>query len=621
MSKNFVIVEDDDLNLAVAKGCKTLGCTVEEVEVKVLKPGKKGLIFSTPYKVKISKNTIEVKESKYKNRESKILSDLEDVESFLSNRDGSIHFEKNSDGIFITVNPPAGNGRAVSIDEVHSHVKEDTGIINVDNIAINKAFLPMNYGQSMRIADYLEDIAIDLDSKINVFVTTNKMQVKIKISPPKGNGNKPTLEDVILALKNNSVMLPPDEEIILNMLDCKKFNEEIVVVKGVIPENGEDSSVNWVVGELDKTSTQVIRKDGSVDFKKIFDLNNVHADTLLGVFKSPTLGKSGKNVLGEVIEAKPGRERQIKVGNNVRISDDGEKYYSIIDGQFSKEHGLGNVFPVYEVKGDLDYSEGNIDFFGTVVIHGQVRSGFEVKAGGNICVMKTVGEAKLIAGGQVIVSGGFIGKEKGIIKAGSDVLLKFAEGGNIEAGEDVIVDNAVMHCNVVCGGKVEVKSRKGQIVGGSILARDEVYAKNIGTILGTKTYITVGIDTITIKKLEHLEELMNESELKMAKLQQSLNHLTNIEESEGQLNQNQIQLSSQVKSAYDSIRSRFEEIIYEKETVEANLNRKRKGVVRAYETIFSGVHVTIRNVKYHVKTDIKASSLVLDGENVRISTL
>jgi uncharacterized protein (DUF342 family) len=83
----------------------------------------------------------------------------------------------------------------------------------------------------------------------------------------------------------------------------------------------------------------------------------------------------------------------------------------------------------------------------------------------------------------------------------SDILVKFAEGGTMEATENILVDNAIMHCKVFAGGKVEVKGKKGQIVGGNILARDEIYAKNIGTPLGTKTYLTVGIDKFTKEKL------------------------------------------------------------------------------------------------------------------------
>ena len=45
--------------------------------------------------------------------------------------------------------------------------------------------------------------------------------------------------------------------------------------------------------------------------------------------------------------------------------------YAALDGLLTKtEKGKINVFPVYEINGDVDYSIGNIDFVGTVVIRG-----------------------------------------------------------------------------------------------------------------------------------------------------------------------------------------------------------------------------------------------------------
>jgi uncharacterized protein (DUF342 family) len=184
-----------------------------------------------------------------------------------------------------------------------------------------------------------------------------------------------------------------------------------------------------------------------------------------------------------------------------------------------------------------------------------------------------------------------------------------------------MVDNAIMHCNVYCGGKVEVKSRRGQIVGGNILARDEVYAKNIGTTLGTKTYLTVGVDKFTREKLEHITYLVSVSEEKTKKLQQSMNHLESICKKEGNLTDEQKDLRSKIENALLSLEERVEELEFEKETLESLLHKRKKGIVRAYQTIYSGVHVTIRSVNYHVKSDIIASSLTLENDKVRISPL
>ena len=75
-----------------------------------------------------------------------------------------------------------------------------------------------------------------------------------------------------------------------------------------------------------------------------------------------------------------------------------------------------NVFPVYEVNGDVDYNTGNIDFVGTIVIRGNVRSGFKVKADGDIRIIGSVEGAELEAAGSIEISAGIIGQNKGLLK-------------------------------------------------------------------------------------------------------------------------------------------------------------------------------------------------------------
>ena len=45
-----------------------------------------------------------------------------------------------------------------------------------------------------------------------------------------------------------------------------------------------------------------------------------------------------------------------------------------------------HVRPVLEIKGDVDYGTGNIDFNGDVHIFGDVREGFDVRATGTIII-------------------------------------------------------------------------------------------------------------------------------------------------------------------------------------------------------------------------------------------
>ena len=84
------------------------------------------------------------------------------------------------------------------------------------------------------------------------------------------------------------------------------------------------------------------------------------------------------------------------------------------------KNGLIHVDPVFLVKGDLDYQTGNIDFIGSVVIKGDVKSGFNVKASGDIEIEGVVEDSIVETDSDVLIKLGFIGHGEGkIIAMGS----------------------------------------------------------------------------------------------------------------------------------------------------------------------------------------------------------
>src|SRR5690606_11485656 len=110
--------------------------------------------------------------------------------------------------------------------------------------------------------------------------------------------------------------------------------------------------------------------------------------------------------------------------------------------------GKINVFPVYEVNGDVDYKVGNIDFNGTVVVRGSVLPGFRIRSNGDIRIIGTVEGAFLEAGGSIEVTEGVVGQNKGKLYAGRNVKCSFVQDAMITAGEDVLVAQSIMHSHI-----------------------------------------------------------------------------------------------------------------------------------------------------------------------------
>ena len=68
---------------------------------------------------------------------------------------------------------------------------------------------------------------------------------------------------------------------------------------------------------------------------------------------------------------------------------------------------------------------GNINFTGSVVIHGDVLEGYSVKAKGDITVMGIVEGARLSAGGDILLHKGMRGMRTGVLEAEGDITAKF----------------------------------------------------------------------------------------------------------------------------------------------------------------------------------------------------
>ncbi len=66
------------------------------------------------------------------------------------------------------------------------------------------------------------------------------------------------------------------------------------------------------------------------------------------------------------------------------------------------------VKTVLNVRRDVDFHTRNVYFVGDLIVHGTVRSGFEVK-GHNVRIKGKVEAAKVYAGGSILIEGGIKG--------------------------------------------------------------------------------------------------------------------------------------------------------------------------------------------------------------------
>jgi hypothetical protein len=461
-----------------------------------------------------------------------------------------------------------------------------------------------------------------LDFYMNVLISDDRMTAKLQILHEDAEFSC-TVDELELFLRQNGVRFGIHIETLAQIArESRKFIfNQVTVASGILPVDGEDGTIRYLFEEKNEKKPLEL-EGGRVDFKEVAALNNVKKGQLIAERIPATSGQDGRAVTGEPIPARKGREARLKPGKNVVIDEEQMKLYAAIDGLVTfTERDKINVFPVYEVNGDVDYSTGNIDFVGNVVIRGNVLSGFRVRAVGDIRIIGGVEAAEVISDGSIEITAGIMGTGKGLVKAAKNVKCSFIQEGNVEAGENITVTQSIMHSNIRAGKMVECMGAKGLIVGGLIQAGEQIRARIIGNSTSTATVLEVGV----------LPELRNEMALlrtrlrdlgdnsdKTSKALRLLDHLA----ASGQLTPDKAAIRSRLAMTQTQMNQEMSDIRERILEIEKSLEDISNARVEVTNTIFSGCKIVIGRYTRFVKdTTSRVTFRMLDGEIAMTSAI
>jgi len=391
--------------------------------------------------------------------------------------------------------------------------------------------------------------------------------------------------------------------------------EQTLIAQGEAPGEGKDGAVRFVYDMEDRNQHKPAEdQDGKVDFKEVNRLKNVTRGQLIAELVEPTSGSSGKMVTGEVIPPKFGKKARFKIGKNV--VQNGEKaLYAAIDGLITlTDKGKINVFPVYEVNGDVDYSIGNIDFVGTVVIRGNVLTGFRVRASGDIRVVGGVEGAELESDGSIEITSGIMASNKGHVKAGRNVRSSFIQDGHVYAGEDVVVSQSIMHSTVKAGKNVICSGAKGLIVGGIIQAGEEVVARTIGNAMSTATAIEVGVNPQMREELVELRATIKQSFESNEKTEKALVILDQMAAA-GQLTSDRMELRAKLNATKRQTSALIDESKARMLEIEKTLEDTNRSKINVSGTAYGGIKIVIgRYTKFVKDSAQRVSFRLMEGD-------
>jgi uncharacterized protein (DUF342 family) len=461
----------------------------------------------------------------------------------------------------------------------------------------------------------------NVDGKAKVSVDSNRLAAYLTVLPPEGEGSPVTLESARELVKSNGVVYGLIEGSIAEALKENNWEQKILIAQGHEPVNGQPGVLEYKFPPPRERLTPKKDEQGNVDYRDLGLIYNVQKGQPLVVRTPPTQGQEGRDVYGNIIPAKPGKEIQLPKGKNTVPDNEGINLYSAIDGNVTIKSGKVTVDSVFEIKGDVDYSTGNIQFNGDLIIRGMVTAGFKVVVEGDIEIKGLIENAEVIANGNILVQGGITGSDKCFVKAGENIQARFIVNSRVEAGKDIYVKEAVMQSQLRAGRSLKVNDKKATIVGGNIQAFKEVESKVIGSQLATQTVIEVGINPMYRDEYQVLMKEYDNKKKELAKIAQNVAKFQQSGRPVESLDDNRKMILIKQLDDFKSYRKELEEmetrIIFLEETFRSVTGAR----VKAVEMVYPGVKIVIGQSIYVVNDPIKSSAFVLEEGSVRIGPL
>lgn len=510
-------------------------------------------------------------------------------------------------GIYLRVFPPVNGGAPVEETMIIEHLRNEK-ITKFEQSLLSTTILEAS-GESIRIAEAPPPLLPD----VRVMVRRDRLEAMVNVTTPPG-AIPVTMPQLLDKLKASGVVYGIDKPV-LEWLVKARSSLNTICAEGVSPRNGDNAYLKYHV-DVESQGRPVELEDGSVDFKNINNFLCVTEGQLLLEKIPPTLGTPGVDVIGLPIAAKPGKDISLPFGKNVTIVDNC-RLVAAIEGQLHIVRQRLNVIPTIEVVEDVDYSTGNIDFVGNVIVHGSVQPGFSIKAGGNVEIWGSV-NGGMVEGNSIIIRTGVKGMNRSVIKSRDRVVAKFIENATVYADQEVIISDVVLNSSIFAGIRVIVEGRRGIVIGGRVSAGEKIRIRTCGNQSHVTTDLEVSANPFLKDELTNLRNENKKNQVLIKELQRSLEYLRN--QGLSPLNAEKQDHYKQMGNEYNALQERTEEIRQRLTDVENLLYCLKPGKISVSDVLYPGVRVCIGPLTKVISESLKYLALYAHEGEIKFSS-
>ena len=420
---------------------------------------------------------------------------------------------------------------------------------NVYGEKIRKQHIPVNLkaGENVTLTETDHAIVFHAE-KTGYLIIDDDMKMHI-VSPFQFSSDRMKLFFTIMPLRTveeykallnffaieNQSLTPPDlscidiyavlERIKLVKIE-KNIVEHLIVAQGINPIPGQDSTIE-ILADTERQKHQGNEMSIS-DYMKMAHYTMVNKDDLLAKITPAIEGVPGKDVYGNTIYSQDGISRDVKIGDNIRteIVDEVIHLYADTDGCLVYNNYNISVSDALHINGDVGPDTGNIVQGASVIINGNILSGFSVECKKDLIVKGCIENGAMVKCGSLVVSKGIFCK-KGFIFVKQNADICYIQDANIRVAGDLTVQRYIHGSNITVRGNLTVLGRgvtgkqRGAVMGSKISVLGSAAIHSVGCI-SEDTFVACGVDHEMSIQIENSETVISNLQSEVAAKQKNL---------------------------------------------------------------------------------------------------
>lgn len=350
----------------------------------------------------------------------------------------------------------------------------------------------------------MTDATITPYDRIAVSIDEDGMKAVIRLQVS-GEASPPSVEEVQQALsaagvRINDAVRERVEEFVRLSTAGSASPSNYLVASGTPPTDGVGERFVWSesVEQQAKEWTGDERSSG-YDVEAIVV---VEEGSIIGSIRPLEPPRDGVTVTGDAIKA-TGEPRNIELHESVQRDENGG-ITANRTGRVVRDDWTLRIEETTRITGDFVAHTDTMCDEAHVHVDGAVVDNAELKSKKGVTVAQAIEDAKVEAGGDIVVGGGIVGRGQGHVIAGGAIVARFGNEACLNATGDLRISKQLMNCRVrVCG---QLAAEAASVIGGTVFIGCGGVVASLGSESDVPTRVFLGPDPGGLKQAADIDE-------------------------------------------------------------------------------------------------------------------